>query len=399
MKQLAASSGVSLRCLFNWKSKHANVGDYLDSPLGRDGVYITGDTATIVTLTRASGENVTPDEVLKDEGLDPEHWDVVSYTSNKWHAPTATGRELFEQTKLVARRRVESILKPAKSRKAGWIPPKPRLRKRTAKRLIAALGDPHAPLEETDFVEAQCAWLSVYQPDEIYLMGDAADNSPWKRHKKNRRIDCTAQQALDATYAYLSRIRAAAPNARIVLVYGNHDYWIIDRIMETVPQLGTLRRADGTQIVSLADWLRLDELHIETVEVQGEYHDHVVQILPDLIGLHGVASGPYGGAVKEFNNWEGASVIQGHDHKGALVLLSKRLPDGGDVQRIAASVGTSARRDLGYDHKRNVCQSFLTITVTDDHTWHPELAIFNPQTRTTTWRDFAYTPKRSNNDK
>ena len=365
------------------------------TPLGTPAVSINGDHATITTLTRATGENVSPEDVLVEHGLDPAEWDVTSYTSNRWHAPTKHGKQQLEQSKLVARRSVLSMVRPAAAREPGWVAPRPKRFQRSKSRLIAVFGDPHCPLEERDFVDAQLAWLREYQPTDVWLMGDAADNSPWKRHKRNRRIDCSPQEALDSTYRYLADIRAAVPDARIRLVYGNHDYWIIDRINEAVPQLATLRRPgeNGTQIISLNDWLRLDELRIEANETQGEYHDVTVQIADDLVGLHGVKSGPYGGAVREFDTWEGASVLQGHDHKAAIVLISKRLANNTEVQRVAISVGTSARRDLGYDHKRNVNQAFTTVTMHGSGEWHPELAIFNPQTRSTTWRDWIYTPE------
>ncbi len=399
VRRLSDATGIPQRTLRRYAAKYKRgsaVVSQSREPLGVPGVSVANDgTATITTLTRASGENVTPDDVLVEHGFDSTAWEVVGYTSNRWHAQTPNGRELFEQSKLVARKRFAAELRPAMPREPGWTSPKPQPCSTTRSRMTLVLGDPHEPLGERAFIEAQIELIREYQPYRIILLGDTADNSPWKRHKKNRRIDCSAQEAIDATYNYLASIRAAAPNAIIQMVYGNHDYWVIDRILETIPQLATLRQPGpgGKQIICLNDWLRLDELHIEAVETQGEYHDVMLQIMPDLVGMHGVKSGPYGGAVKEFDTWEGASVIQGHDHKTAIVAVAKRLADNTDVQRYAISVGTSARRDLGYDHRRNIGQSFVTLTEYDDGEWHPELGVFNPQTQTTTWRNWRYKPQ------
>jgi hypothetical protein len=397
-EELSRRTGVPARTLRRYvPESEPGAGGAMDYPLGPPRTTITNDLAEITTrpLTRWNGESVTPEEVLEEHGLDAEHWDVVTYTSNRWEGPSGGGGKLlFEQSKLTAKRKAESIVGIIK-KPPGWSPPAPIPVAATRARptLKVLLADPHAPLQEQDFEEGIIAWCQQHQPDEIYCLGDSADNSPWSRHKQNRRIKVSANEAMQAQYDYFVRLRAACPNARIVVIWGNHDFWIIDRIMEDMPHLGRARSPHtGRPLIDLPGWLGFDDLNIEEVQATGEYHDGVTQIMPDLVGLHGTKSGPYGGAVKEFDTWESASVVQGHDHKGAIVLISKRLPDGTHVQRVAMSAGSGAGRDLGYDPRHNVGQSFLTITAHQDGQWHPEMAIFNPQTRTTTWRDWRYTP-------
>lgn len=362
-----------------------------ETPLGQPGISITNDVASITTLTHASGANISPEEVLIEHGLDPEQWDVISYTSNRWEGPTKTGKQQLEQSKLTAKRKKHLLITPAVVREPGPVF-KPKPVKKSGSQVTLILPDPHAPLHEKPLVEASIALIHHIKPNRIICLGDANDNSPFKRHKKNLRIDCEPQECIDATYELLLGWRQAAPNAEFILLPGNHDFWLKDRVLEMIPGLANLRIAGTDKIlIGMELILRLDELGIKYIEAGGEYHDATFLIEPDLIGMHGTKTGQYGGAVSEFSNWEGASVIQGHDHKGAIVLMTKRLADGTEVQRVAMSAGTMARRDLGYDPKRNVNQCFFTITTHEDGQWHPEMAIFNPQTQTTLWRDWSYT--------
>jgi hypothetical protein len=108
--------------------------------------------------------------------------------------------------------------------------------------------------------------------------------------------------------------------------------------------------------------------------------------------MHGRRTGKHGGAALEIEGWEGTSIGQGHDHKLAVTAITRRLPDNTEVQRWAISAGTMARRNLGYDPRRNVNQGFIVIVVWPDGHWHPEVAAYDPQTMTTTWRDWRYNP-------
>lgn len=330
-------------------------------------------------------------ELIEQHGLDPAEWDYTP-TLNAWETFVDGEHVTLSQIKLVCRRRLSAALMPARS--DGWQPSQPKRTKRAKQpQHMMLLGDPHCPLNEPALTDAAMSLAAELQPAHIICLGDAADNSPWKRHKPNPRIDCTPQEALDSTYQWLAQLRAAAPNARIRIIPGNHDWWILDRIKETLPGLATLTRpGDPSPVIGMRHLLRLDELHIELEDTIGEYHDATLQLADDLIAMHGTKTGPHGGALKEAAGWESASIIQGHDHKASIVAITKRRADNTETQRYAISAGTMARRDLGYDPARNCAQAFVIITMHDDGRWHPEHAFYDPQTSTTSWRDWKYTP-------
>lgn len=355
------------------------------------GAHIEADRATITS--RPSTADITPEELMEQKGLDPNDW-TYQATVNCWDALVGNGEyTTLHQLKIVCKRKPEAIVRDL-TIKNSWVPPKPN-KKRVAAKAVShhvILPDPHAPHHEVALVEASVALIETLQPAKILCLGDLKDNCPWSRHKPNPRMDICAEEALWAGYEMLAGWRAAAPDAEFDICWGNHDFWIMDRLKETYPELVTLRRpGEEEPYLSLSKLLRLEDLRINCIETVGEYHDVTLQLHDDLVAMHGTKAGKHGGAILEIDGWEGASIIQGHDHKTAIIAVNKRLPNGGHTQRYAISAGTMARRDLGYDPKQNVSQSFVVITEYEDGRWHPELALYDPVRKDTTYRDWRYT--------
>lgn len=355
------------------------------------GARIEADTAVLISRPNPQGtKQTTPAELMAQHGLDAEDWDFTA-TVNSWDALTGKGGiTTLHQLKVSARRKPESILRDL-TVKSDW---KPRAARKQALKPVShrvILPDPHAPFFEPMLLDASVALIETLQPAKILCLGDATDNTPWSRHKPNPRFKISAEDALWSTYDVFASWRNAAPDAEMEAIWGNHDYWLLDRVKEQHPELVTLRRPhEETPYISMGKLLRLDDLRIKHTDTLGEYHDITVELQPDLVAMHGTKAGKHGGAILEIEGWEGASIIQGHDHKTAIIAVNKRLPGGGHTQRYAISAGTMAKRDLGYDPKQNVSQSFVVITEWEDGRWHPELVLYDPVRKDVTYRDWRY---------
>lgn len=393
IRAAAKANGVHHSTLVKWLQRDRTDGCVTHAPVNnatgstRVGARITPTNATIVGPIGVT----TPRMLLEQHGLDPDEWDYQP-TLNAWETYVDGEHVTLSQLKLVCRKRASAMLMPA--RVEGWKPTRKKPPKKHQKyaRHIMLLPDPHCPLDEPTITDAAIALAEIINPAQIICLGDAADNSPWKRHKANPRIDCSPQEALDATYKWLAQLRHAAPDAKMTIIPGNHDWWLLDRVKETLTGLATLTRpGDPSPVIGMRHLLRLDELDITLKDTVGEYHDATYRVLDDLIAMHGTKTGPHGGATKEFAGWEGASIIQGHDHKASTVAMTKRLPDNTEVQRYAISAGTMARRDLGYNPARNVGQGFVVITAYPDGRWHPDHALYDPQHDDVTWQDWRFT--------
>lgn len=383
--------GFPERRIRYWHLKHQSAAPAAPSASDPDALgarsSITETQATLQSTASAT-ETVSPEELLAQHGLDPSEW---SYTSSitSWEAVVGDGVvRTLHRVNVKATKRPEALL--GLSLEPGWVPPPAkRVKPNTlTPSLIAVFSDPHFPMHDEHLHEASIAWLEDMQPDEVVILGDISDASPFARHRKNPRTHVSVSEHQTATYQGLARWRAAAPDARFRLITGNHDSWWIQRLRELMPDFEELREHPESDepLLSMRRVFALDDLRIEHCEPTGEYHDDTLLIAPDLVALHGVKAGR-DAAVKEQAGWEGASVAQGHAHKWQITGVTKRLPGGGETQRFALNVPSMSRRDLGYSHAHDVAQGWMTVSLWPDGQWVPEMATFNPQTGAVLWRD------------
>lgn len=389
----ARAWGIPERRVRYWAQRHqyAEPAPHSESGPAAASATISADRASILAPPSRLG-SMTPEELLEQHGLNPAEWSYQA-TVNSWEALAGNGDvQVLHQLKVSAVKRPEALL--GFGLEPGWTPaPARRSRKAPgAVRTIAVFADPHFPLHEPDLIEGSVAWLEDHRPDEIVLLGDNSDANPFKRHSKNPRTETSVSDHQRSTYEGLARWRNAAPDARMRWIRGNHDAWMIERIRELMPHYEEIRAhpTSSEPMLGLRQLFALDELRIELVgDETGHYHDDTVEIAPGLVALHGVKAGR-DGAVKEQAGWEGTSLIQGHCHKWQITGVTKRLAGGGSTQRFAINAPAMSVRDLGYAPAHDVAQGFMVITLHDDGEWIPEMAIYNPQTGSTMFRDWRY---------
>lgn len=331
----------------------------------------------------------SPEDILRDAKLDPDEWTIRGY--KEWDAQ-AGGGGITRMQSISAERTVESFIRAASPARPEGKLFKPKKQKQGKKPiLIGIMPDMHCPHEEPVLCDGFAAWAAEYQPAKIVNIGDGDDASSFGRHPKNPKYDRPAQEGIDGYYHRLRQQREAVPDAEIIVLPGNHDFWLQRRVLESLPAAYGLRRAASEEeVLGIEHLLRLDELGIEYICAEGgEYHEVFYPIVDDLVLMHGNMAGEHGGATKEIKSWEG-SVGQGHDHKLAMVAVTRRLPNGTEVQRYAMSFGTASKRSLGYDPRKNVNQGFAVIVLHPDGRWHPEFATYCPQRNDLCWRDFRY---------
>lgn len=339
------------------------------------------DEATLVS----DAVFLTPEEMLEERGINPN--DVAYSTKlNQWEAlgkdsEVITLRQMTVQTQQLK-------MFPVYHLEPNWKPQKPVGKIRKSSSLTVILSDQHFPNHDKKLHKLVLQFLATTQPDEIILLGDIADSSPFKRHRKNPKHDTSIKDYQVGVYKCLAEYRAVAPAARIRLIVGNHDWWIYQRIREERPELEELvNPVTGDQLLSLSKLFGLDSLYIDVEQPTGEYHDSLLFLTDDLVLLHGVKTG-IDAARKEIQTWEGLSVAQGHAHKGQLTMSVKRTKQGESL-RFAINVPSLSNRDLGYDHKRDVAQGFLVVQHHGE-LWNAELVPYMPQHECIMWRDLLF---------
>lgn len=377
------------------RARHSGQPTAASSALQSD---INSDSELVITLPNNLGTDTrqAEDVIEASTGTPAGEWNW-EIRRNQWDVNTGRNAEGIVELATMHQLTVRAWRKPEFlipiTMPVGWTPPvaEPPARNYGEPWLIPLFSDPHAPNFQKELVEASVRWLEDFQPERIWCLGDAANNSPFGRHGINLRLDCSPEDAIRSTTELLMRWTNAAPGAARTLIFGNHDYWLQKRVLELYPNLMKLKRwGEDKPHLSMSTVLRLDDIGWGYHETDGEYHDVNIELVPDLVGMHGTRTGKHGGALKEIEQWEGVSIVQGHDHKLGMTAVRYRQPRGESVQRYGISAGTMANCDLGYDSAQNVGQGWPVISLYPDGRWHVDFALYDPQTKSTTWREWRY---------
>jgi hypothetical protein len=391
VSEAARAHGTPTPTVGNWARKYGLRSSHKNSP---GAAPVPPDDETIVTLPahpKRAGSR-TPEQVLTDHGLDPDEWTVTSYNDNFWEQGGDDGGTLT-QSKVTARRRkpLDCVL-PARG--DGWIPPKPRryTKPETRPRVIALFSDGHAPYQDRALEDCANQWLADVQPYAWWDLGDLLDLPTPSRHRTTRGFEASPQEGIDERYKMDARRVAASPKSIRRAIVGNHDVRIEHAIVDKIGRhvAGISRAGESTPAIDLGYLLRYDELGIELVRPDGDYHSVTVEIAPGLHARHGTKAGVHGGAVKAIAARD-SSLAQGHAHKLAMMTHVRYDADRKARTIWSLQVPAMCQRDLGYMEDPNTAQGFLTVTLHQDGSWHPEHAVFDEATGRLMWRDRVYT--------
>ena len=280
-------------------------------------------------------------------------------------------------------------------------------RRETMNELVVAAGDFQFPFEDPEVYASFLTFLAAERPDRIILTGDILDLTAVSAYDKDPRLGMPVQEELAHTHRRLAEIRASAgPEAQIFFLYGNHEARFSKWLAKKTPELVGMTDAEGREILSLANLLRLDALGItpcisEGVAFAGPEHlRSYYQIAPDLIATHGTYSRSTGGGASIIPIVEaaGVSVVGGHDHSQGVSFKTIGGFAGIDEKRTAAiSTGMMCRRtELGYLAQHQVSRwaaGFAVIELWGEEAgeWQPDFASWTGSELA--WRGKRYAPK------
>jgi hypothetical protein len=280
-------------------------------------------------------------------------------------------------------------------------------RRESTNELVVAAGDFQFPFEDPEVYASFLTFLAHERPDRIVLTGDILDLTAVSAYDKDPRLGMPVQEELAHTHRRLAEIRASAgPEAQIFFLYGNHEARFSKWLAKKAPDLVGLTDADGREILSLANLLRLDALGItpcisEGVAFAGPEHlRSYYQITTDLIATHGTYSRTTGGgaSIMPIVEAAGVSVVGGHDHSQGVAFKTIGGFAGLEARRTAAiSTGMMCRRtELGYLAQHQVSRwaaGFAVIELWGEEAgqWQPDFASWTGSDLV--WRGKRYAPK------
>ena len=223
--------------------------------------------------------------------------------------------------------------------------------------------------------------------DQVVNLGDFLDLPSQGRFDQEAAFANTTQKAIDAGHIFLAQQRAAAPNAKIVLVEGNHDRRMQRFITTNALASFGLKRAnapEGWPVMSLPFLLRLDELNVDYIDA---YPAGMHWINDKLRAVHGDKVRSNGSTAAAWTNeYPHISTIFGHIHRQEI--QSKTTFDRmGKIKSMAISPGCLCRVDgavpsvkgsTGIDGKpatywENWQQGLSVVSYKDSGSFHVEL--------------------------
>lgn len=181
--------------------------------------------------------------------------------------------------------------------------------------------------------------------EQVVNLGDYLDLPSQGKYAQEATFANTTQLAIDAGYKFLAQQCAAAPDAEIVLVEGNHDRRMQNFVEANALAAFGLKRAmmpDTWPVMSLPYLLRLDELNVTYIDA---YPAGKHWINDQLRAIHGNKVRSNGSTAAAYTNDMGhISTVFGHTHR--LEIQSRTTWDRmGKIRSMAISPGCLCRVD------------------------------------------------------
>lgn len=186
--------------------------------------------------------------------------------------------------------------------------------------------------------------ITDVRPSLIVMVGDNLDLPEMGKYRLSPAFYNTTQAAIDYATELMFRIRAAAPEARIVWMAGNHEERLVNYVLDNATAAFGLRqgsRPDGWPVLSVPFLCRLDESNVEFLE---GYPANDFWINERLRVIHGDRVKSSGSTAHVYLNEHKTSVLYGHIHRREWAERTFVKWDGAKTI-MAASPGTLAKCD------------------------------------------------------
>lgn len=165
-------------------------------------------------------------------------------------------------------------------------------------------------------VDLALAMTKDVDPDLVVLVGDNADLPQMGKYRLSPAFLNTMQPTIDWLTTFAARLRAAAPNARIVWLAGNHEERMVNYLLDNAMAAFGLRQGNTAPtawpVLSIPHLCRLDEVGVEYLP---GYPANKFWINERLEVIHGDRVKSGGSTAHVYLNQRKSSVIYGHIHR------------------------------------------------------------------------------------
>ena len=176
---------------------------------------------------------------------------------------------------------------------------------------VVVLSDMQIPLHDARAITAVEQFVKDFQPDELYCVGDEADQFEISRWDKGtaKEYAGTYQKNIDKTTEIMARFKEAVGDKPFHVMRSNHGETRINSYLKKwAPALDSLRELKYERL------LGYDKLEIT-------YHNRIWQFAPGWALAHGdegSAVQTSGGTAMALAKRTGLSIVCGHTHKAGI---------------------------------------------------------------------------------
>lgn len=200
------------------------------------------------------------------------------------------------------------------------------------------------PIHDESAIAVALAIVKAENPDLVVFLGDNLDLAEFGKYRISPAFQRTTQATIDRAALLAAEARAAAPNARIVWLAGNHEERLPNFIMDNALAAFGLRQGnapDSWPVMSVPFLCHFDRYQIEYIP---GYPATTFWINERLKVVHGTKVASGGSTAHKYLASEQVSVIFGHIHRREW---AERTRDGHDgaITIMAASPGCLARNN------------------------------------------------------
>lgn len=193
-------------------------------------------------------------------------------------------------------------------------------------------------------LQVLAAVASDSRVDEIVNLGDFLDLPAHSRYDQFPNWQNTTQSAIDAGHRFLAQQRATSPRSKIVVLEGNHDKRISDRLRDFNAASYGLKRADcpeeWAQLTS-PNMLRVQDLNVQWMD---GYPARKYWLNDYIKCIHGTIVRSGGSTASAYARTDRTSTIFGHIHR-LEVHHTTQQDRSGAVRLFAATPGCLCRVD------------------------------------------------------
>lgn len=199
------------------------------------------------------------------------------------------------------------------------------------------------PIHDERALDVALRVIRQLRPDQIVMVGDNLDLVEFGRYRMSPAFQRTTQATIDRASKFCAQLRAAAPEAQIIWLAGNHEERLPNYVLDNARAAFGVKQAGAKwPVLSVPHLCRLDDYG---VEYRPGYPASHVWLNERIRIIHGELVRSNGMTAHRYLQREKVSVVYGHIHRREWAETTREDHDGRAATILAMSPGTLARID------------------------------------------------------